>query len=90
MKKIGISITFFITFIIIYFLQVNIFVNLKIAGVMPNLFIIFILYIGLFANTMQAITFGIIMGIIIDLLYGKAIRNNSYYVLYYRLSWCIF
>lgn len=73
MKKIGISILFFITFLIIYFLQVNVFVNCKIFGVMPNLFVVLILYIGLFANTTYAIAFGLIMGLILDLLYGKSI-----------------
>lgn len=73
MKKIGISIVFFITFIIIYILQANVFVNLKIAGVMPNLFVLLILYIGLFANTLHAIVFSIITGLIIDLTYGKVI-----------------
>lgn len=73
MKKFGVSVLFFITFLIIYFLQANIFPGLKIAGVMPNLFIIFILWIGLFANTIQAIIFGIIMGLLLDLIYGKVI-----------------
>lgn len=73
MKKFGISILFFITFIIIYLLQANIFPNLKIAGVMPNLFVIFILWIGLFANTIEAVIFGILMGLFIDLIYGKVI-----------------
>lgn len=73
MKKFGISVLFFITFIIIYLLQANIFPHIKIAGVTPNLFVILILWIGLFANTVQAIVFGIIMGLILDLLYGKVI-----------------
>ena len=51
MKKIGIGILFFIIFFIIYFLEANIFPFLTINGVLPNLFIIFILFIGLFANT---------------------------------------
>lgn len=90
MKKIGISIAFFITFIIIYLLQANIFVNLKIAGVMPNLFVLLILYIGLFANTAYAIGFAIIMGLLIDLTYGKVIRNNSSYAMCCWLFRCIF
>ena len=90
MKKIGISILLFITFLIIYFLQANIFINCKIAGVMPNLFIILILYIGLFVNTVHAISFSVVMGIILDLLYGKVIRFNCNYVLCYRLSSSIF
>lgn len=73
MKKIGISILFFITFLIIYILQVNVFANCKIFGVMPNLFVVLILYIGLFANTTYAIASGLIMGLILDLLYGKSI-----------------
>lgn len=73
MRKIGISILFFIIFLIIYFLQVNVFVNCKIFGVMPNLFVVLVLYIGLFANTTYAIAFALIMGIFLDLLYGKAI-----------------
>ena len=63
MKKFGISILFFIAFIIIYLLQANLFPNLKILGVMPNLFVILILWIGLFASTFEAVVFGIIMGL---------------------------
>ena len=66
MKKLGISVLFFITFVIIYILQANLFPHLQIAGVMPNLFVILILWIGLFANATEAIIFGIIMGIILD------------------------
>lgn len=73
MKKFGICVLFFIAFIIIYFLQANIFVNLKIAGVMPNLFVILVLYIGLFANAPVAICFAVITGLILDLIYGKVI-----------------
>lgn len=73
MKKIGISILFFITFLIIYILQANFFSNLKIFGVMPNLFIVLILWIGLFSNTFVAVTLGVIMGLILDLIFGKAI-----------------
>ena len=77
MKKIGVSIIFLVVFILIYFLQVGVFSNLPIAGVMPNLFIILILYIGLFANSINAITFGIIIGLFLDLLYGNAIGISA-------------
>ena len=73
MRKFGIVIGFIITFFIIYFLQVNIFSNFTINGVAPNLFIIFILFIGLFANQFLGISLGIFVGIILDLLYGKTI-----------------
>jgi len=73
MKKFGIVIGLFITFLIIYFLQVNIFSNLTINGIKPNLFIVYILFIGLFANHFLGISFGIGVGLILDLLYGKTI-----------------
>ena len=73
MKKFGIVIGLLITFLIIYFLQVNIFSNLTINGIKPNLFIIYILFIGLFANHFLGISFGIVVGLILDLLYGKTI-----------------
>lgn len=73
MKKFGIVIGLLITFLIIYFLQVNIFSNLTINGIKPNLFIIYILFIGLFANHFLGISFGIGVGLILDLIYGKTI-----------------
>lgn len=71
MKKIGVSIIFWVIFIFIYFLQVGVFSHLPIAGVVPNLFVILILYIGLFANSVNAIAFGTIIGLFLDLLYGN-------------------
>ena len=44
-----------------------------IAGVKPNMFVIFILFIGLFANQCLGITFGVMVGLILDLLYAKVI-----------------
>ena len=40
---------------------------------MPNLFIVFILFIGLFASKEMGITYGIIVGILLDLFLGKRI-----------------
>lgn len=62
-----------ITFFIIYFLQANFFTWFNIAGVMPNLFIIFILFIGLFIGKKIGFIFGLIIGIYIDLIIGKSI-----------------
>ena len=73
MKKFIINIILVIAFIIIYLLQVNIFSYFKIAGVMPNLLIIFILFIGLFASKGLGVTYGIIVGIFMDLSIGKRI-----------------
>lgn len=77
MKKFGVSIIFFVLFIFIYFLQVGIFSHLPIAGIVPNLFIILILYISLFANSINAISFGIIIGLFLDLLYGNTIGISA-------------
>ena len=71
MKKIGVSIIFLVIFILIYILQVGVFSYLPIAGVVPNLFVVLILYIGLFANSLNAISFGITIGLVLDLLYGN-------------------
>lgn len=77
MKKFGVSMIFLAVFILIYFLQVGIFSNLPIIGVVPNLFIILILYIGLFANSINAICFGIIIGLFLDLLYGNTVGISA-------------
>lgn len=77
MKKILINVGIVIIFFIIYFLQVNFFSWFKIAGVMPNLFVILTLYIGLFMGHSFGITYGIIFGILIDLLIGKKIGITS-------------
>ena len=73
MKKIVTVIFMFITFIIIYFLQVNFFVNFTIAGIKPNLFVLYVLFIGLFANQIIGISLGVIIGFLMDLIYGKII-----------------
>ena len=54
MKKTVSILLMFVAFLIIYFLQVNFFTWFNIAGVMPNLFILLIMVIGLFAGNMQA------------------------------------
>lgn len=73
MKKIGMAICFILIFIIIYLLQVNLFSWFNLAGVKPNLFVIFVLTIGLFAGKSIGVGFGITFGFILDLLMGKSI-----------------
>ncbi len=68
-----ISIILLLIFGLLYFFQVNIFPLIPINGVVPNLFIIFILVIGLFGNNFLAITLGIICGIFIDSIYSDVI-----------------
>ena len=73
MRKLWIIIGLIATFLIIYFLQVNLFSNFTINGISPNLFVIFVLFVGLFANQILGISFGVGIGLILDLIYGKTI-----------------
>lgn len=73
MKKTFITIVLIVIFFIIYFLQSNFFTWFNIAGVMPNVFIIFVLLLGLFAGETRGIIFGIIFGISIDFFIGSRI-----------------
>ena len=73
MKKILTIIGIIIVFLLIYFLQANFFTWFTISGVMPNLFVILILFIGLFIGKNVGFTLGLIFGIYLDLMVGKSI-----------------
>lgn len=73
MKKFISIIGIIITFFIIYFLQVNFFNWFNIAGIKPNLFVMLILFIGLFAGKKYGIVFGFLLGIYLDLLVAKTV-----------------
>ena len=73
MRKTLIFLVMFIVFLIIYFLQSNFFTWFTIAGVMPNLFVIFALFIGLYAGTKVGIGFGLFMGLFLDIVLGKSL-----------------
>ena len=77
MRKVLTVIGLIVVFLLIYFLQVNIFSTFTIAGVRPNLFVIYVLFIGLFANQFLGISLGVVFGIILDLLYGKTIGISA-------------
>ena len=77
MKKILIHIALILTFIVIYLLQTIFFSQFTIAGIMPNLFAILMLYIGLYMGRTMGIIYGIIYGIFIDLWIGKNIGLTS-------------
>lgn len=62
-----------LTFFIIYFLQSNFFTWFNIAGIMPNLYIILILFIGLFFGKKLGLAFGIIIGVYLDIVTRKSI-----------------
>jgi len=44
---------------------------------MPNIFIIFILFIGLFYNRIAGISYGIVFGILLDLFIGKSVGISA-------------
>ena len=73
MKKTMAIIWLIIAFFIIYFLQSNFFNWFNIAGVKPNIFIIFVLFIGLFAGGKVGAILGLIFGIILDFLIGRTV-----------------
>ena len=77
MKKTFTVILLIISFFIIYFLQTNFFSWFTIAGVSPNLFIIFILFISLFGGIKVGIPFGIIIGLFLDMIIGKTIGPST-------------
>ncbi len=77
MRKFSIIIVLILAFFIIYFLQENVFNAFTISGIKPNLFIIYILFIGLFANQFVGISFGVVCGLVLDLLYGKTIGVSA-------------
>lgn len=77
MKKTIINCSLIFTILIIYFLQSNFFSWFNISDVMPNLFVIFVLFIGLFANRTMGIVYGLIVGLFLDFVIGAKIGINS-------------
>lgn len=73
MKNTLIVIGMILLFLILYFLQINFFNWFTIAGISPNLFIIFILFVGLFAGKRVGIPLGLLMGIVLDFFISKKI-----------------
>ena len=73
MKKVIINIALIFSFIIVYILQANLFSWFKIVGVMPNLFVIYVLFIGLYAHKYMGVTYGVIFGLLIDLFISKKV-----------------
>lgn len=77
MKKLTINIFLILTAFILYFLQANFFNWFTIAKVMPNLFVIFVLFIGLFSNRITGVIYGVVIGGILDLVIGTQIGINA-------------
>lgn len=77
MKKTSDIFFIILIFFIIYFLQSNFFTWFNISEVMPNLFVILIMLIGLFMKKKAGLIFGIIFGLLIDLFVGTRIGINA-------------
>lgn len=77
MKKIIINLAIIVVFLIIYFLQANFFTWFNIAGIMPNLFIILILFIGMFMGKIYGIVYGLVFGILLDIFIGTTYGITS-------------
>lgn len=76
MKKFLINLTLVLIGFLIYFLQSNFFSWFTIAGVKPNIFIIYILFIGLFGNRSMGIIYASITGIFLDLIFKEKVGVN--------------
>lgn len=77
LKKVLAIVSLLIAFFAVYFLQANFFSWFTIAGIKPNLFIIFILFIGLFAGKKIGIFLGLILGLVLDLLVGRTVGMSG-------------
>ena len=77
MNKTVSTILLILVFLIIYFLQANFFNWFTIAGVKPNLFVIFVLFISLFTDIKIGTIFGISIGIFLDILTGRSIGPST-------------
>lgn len=73
MKKAIINGILIIIVFIIYYLQSNFFNWFNIAGVMPNLFVIITLFIGLFSSRTMGTAYGVGIGLMLDFLLGNKI-----------------
>lgn len=77
MKNTLIIIGMMLLFLILYFLQINFFNWFTIAGISPNLFVISILFIGLFAGKRVGIPLGLVTGICLDFFISKKIGISA-------------
>ena len=66
-----------ITFFIIYFLQSNFFTWFTIAGIMPNLYVILVLFIGLFVKRKLGLVLGLIFGLYLDIVLGRVVGISA-------------
>lgn len=77
MKKALSILCLILTFFIIYFLQANFFTWFNIATIMPNVYVILVLFIGLFVKRKIGLTCGIGFGLYLDIVLGKTIGTSA-------------
>lgn len=77
MRKFKAILITLLIFFILYFFQANIFSWFNIGGIMPNLFAVYALFLGLFVGNKVGGILGIIFGLIIDLSIGSLIGVSS-------------
>ena len=77
MKNTLIVIGIILLFLILYFLQINFFNWFTIAGISPNLFVIFVLFIGLFGGKRIGIPLGLVIGLMLDFFISKKIGISA-------------
>lgn len=77
MKKIISVLGIVIIFLSIYFLQSNFFSWFNIYSIKPNLFMIFVIFLGLFLGKEYGLTFGILLGLILDLFSSQIIGISA-------------
>lgn len=71
-----INISLILTTILIYILQANFFSWFSIARIMPNLFVILVLFIGLFGNKIMGTIYGLLIGLLLDLVIETKVGVN--------------
>ena len=62
-----------LSFFLVYFLQSNFFTWFNIDGIMPNLYVILVLFIGLFVKRKIGLAMGVVFGIYLDIVLGKSV-----------------
>ena len=77
MKKALSILCLILTFFIIYFLQANFFTWFNIATIMPNVYVILVLFIGLFVKRTIGLACGIGFGLYLDIVLGKTIGTSA-------------
>lgn len=77
MKNTLIVIATIFVFLISYFLQANFFNWFNIAGIAPNLFVILVLFLGLFGGKRLGTPMGIFFGICLDFFINKKIGISA-------------